>query len=105
MFLPQVADRPLTLGTFKPPAHHPRSRQNVALLGDSLRDPVTDISRNAMLALIYLSHQAQWNMPEISDFPDPALLSHFVDLYFDHFHPTFPILHKPTFYSTSIPAP
>lgn len=36
-------------------------------------------------------------MPDIDDFPDHDTLSDFIDLYFEKFHPTFPILHRPTF--------
>lgn len=50
-----------------------------------------------MLSLVYLSHQAMWLMPDIEDFPDQETLSDFVDLYFEQFHATFPILHRPTF--------
>lgn len=57
-----------------------------------------------MLSLIYLSHQNLWLMPDIGDFPDNETLSDFVDLYFENFHPTFPILHKPTVLSTETPA-
>ena len=57
-----------------------------------------------MLSLIYLSHQNLWLMPDIGDFPDHETLSDFVDLYFEKFHPTFPILHKPTFLHADTPA-
>jgi hypothetical protein len=57
-----------------------------------------------MLSLFYLSHQALWQMPDIDEFPDHDTLSDFVDLYFEKFHPTFPILHKATFYATDTPA-
>ena len=57
-----------------------------------------------MLSLIYLSHQNLWLMPDIGDFPDNETLSDFVDLYFENFHPTFPILHKPTFLQGDTPA-
>lgn len=50
-----------------------------------------------MLSLVYLSHQAMWLMPDIEDFPDQETLSDFVDLYFERFHSTFPILHQATF--------
>jgi hypothetical protein len=55
------------------------------------------MSHNAMLSLVYLSHQAMWLMPDIDDFPDQETLSDFVDLYFERFHATFPILHRATF--------
>lgn len=57
-----------------------------------------------MLSLIYLSHQNLWLMPDIGDFPDHETLSDFVDLYFEKFHPNFPILHKPTFSSSDTSA-
>lgn len=57
-----------------------------------------------MLSLIYLSHQNLWLMPDIVDFPEHETLSDFVDLYFEKFHPTFPILHKPTFLQSDTPA-
>jgi len=43
-------------------------------------------------------------MPDIGDFPEHETLSDFVDLYFEKFHPTFPILHKPTFLQSDTPA-
>lgn len=43
-------------------------------------------------------------MPDIDDFPDHDTLSDFVDLYFEKFHPMFPILHKPTFLESDTPA-
>lgn len=57
-----------------------------------------------MLSLVYLSHQPLWLMPDIDDFPDHETLSDFVDLYFEKFHPSFPILHKPTFCQNDTPA-
>ena len=43
-------------------------------------------------------------MPDIEDFPDHETLSDYVDLYFERFHPTFPILHKASFYQADTPA-
>ena len=57
-----------------------------------------------MLSLIYLAHQSHWLMPDIEDFPDHETLSDFVDLYFEHFHPTFPMLHRPSFSKADTPA-
>jgi len=57
-----------------------------------------------MLSLFYLSHQSLWQMPDIEEFPDYDTLSDFVDLYFEKFHDTFPILHKPSFYQGDTPA-
>lgn len=84
-----MPDRPLTLGGVKasPRADRPRDTPQA----------IETTSRNAMLSLVYLAHQAMWLMPDIEDFPDQETLSDFVDLYFEQFHPTFPILHRPTF--------
>nr|KIR49784.1 hypothetical protein I312_00876 [Cryptococcus bacillisporus CA1280] len=96
IFKPNVPDRPLTLGGVKassdtrPPRSGPKS--------------ISEASRNAMLSLIYLSHQPHWLMPDIDDFPDDDTLSDFVDLYFEKFHPMFPILHRPTFFEGDTPA-
>ncbi|OXG22537.1 hypothetical protein C361_03202 [Cryptococcus neoformans Tu259-1] len=96
IFKPNVPDRPLTLGGVK--------------ASSNIRSPrpgpksISEASRNAMLSLIYLSHQPHWLMPDIDDFPDHDTLSDFVDLYFEKFHPMFPILHRPTFRESDTPA-
>ncbi|ORY25649.1 fungal-specific transcription factor domain-domain-containing protein [Naematelia encephala] len=95
MFKPKVPDKPLTLGGVKASPRPNRSRNGP--------EPISPISRNAMLSLIYLSHQTLWLMPDIDDFPDHETLSDFVDLYFEKFHPTFPILHRATFVRAETP--
>jgi hypothetical protein len=97
VFRPKQPDRPLTLGGIK--AHPQYTRLNP---GGPYA--VSATSRNAMLSLIYLAHQSLWLMPDIDDFPSHEMLSDFVDMYFEKFHSTLPILHKPTFYSTETPA-
>ncbi|WVQ80691.1 hypothetical protein IAT38_002796 [Cryptococcus sp. DSM 104549] len=96
VFKPQVPDRPLTLAGVKtsplPRPSHPGPRA------------ITETSRNAMLSLIYLSHQPHWLMPDVDDFPSHETLSDFVDLYFERFHPLFPIIHKPSFWGNETPA-
>lgn len=57
-----------------------------------------------MLSLVYLSHQSHWLLPDIEDFPDQETLSDFVDLYFEKFHSTFPIIHETTFRKQEAPA-
>ena len=56
-----------------------------------------------MLSLIHLSHQSLWLLPDIGDFPDHETLSDFIDLYFEHFHPAFPFIHRPTFLQGDTP--
>ncbi|ODN81756.1 hypothetical protein, variant [Cryptococcus amylolentus CBS 6039] len=92
VFKPNVPDRPLKVKNVT----FPRPNTGPGFVSQS--------SRNAMLSMIYLSHQPQWLMPEVDDFPDHDTLSHFVDNYFEHFHPIFPIIHRPTFVSEDIPA-
>ncbi|KAI9634952.1 fungal-specific transcription factor domain-containing protein [Dioszegia hungarica] len=89
IFKPKMPDRPLTLGGVKASPRTDRIRGHPSAIEAT--------SRNAMLSLVYLSHQAMWLMPDIEDFPDQETLSDFVDLYFEQFHATFPILHRPTF--------
>ncbi|WVR06415.1 hypothetical protein IAU60_003446 [Kwoniella sp. DSM 27419] len=95
VFRPKAPDRPLTLAGVKasPRPHRP----------PDAFDAVSETSRNAMLSLIYLSHQAQWLMPDVDDFPDRETLSDFVDLYFEKFHPLLPIIHKPSFFEQETP--
>lgn len=88
LFKPKVPDRPLTLGGVKASPRPNRDRAGSMAISPP--------SRNAMLSLIYLAHQAHWLMPDVEDFPDQDTLSDFIDLYFEKFHPTFPVLHKPT---------
>ncbi|WVQ73151.1 hypothetical protein IAR50_002715 [Cryptococcus sp. DSM 104548] len=92
VFKPNVPDRPLIVKnvTFPQPTPGPKC--------------VFQSSRNAMLSLIYLSHQTHWLMPEVDDFPDHDTLSHFVNNYFEHFHPVLPIIHRPTFMTEDTPA-
>ncbi|KAK8858671.1 hypothetical protein IAR55_002900 [Kwoniella newhampshirensis] len=96
VFKPKLPDRPLSLAGVRasPRAHRPRSSP----------EAVSETSRNAMLSLIYLSHQPHWLMPDVDDFPDHETLSDFVDLYFEKFHPLFPIVHKPSFWTSETPA-
>nr|XP_031864290.1 uncharacterized protein CI109_000203 [Kwoniella shandongensis]KAA5531362.1 hypothetical protein CI109_000203 [Kwoniella shandongensis] len=96
VFKPKVPDRPLSLAGVKASPRAHRVRINP--------DAVSETSRNAMLSLIYLSHQPHWLMPDVDDFPDHETLSDFVDLYFEKFHPLFPIVHKPTFWTSETPA-
>ena len=98
-FKPVMPDRPLTLGGVKP---QPRaSRTANASTGPPSVEPN---SRNAMLSLVYLSHQTHWMMPDIQDFPEADTLSEWVDLYFENFHPGLPVLHRPTWKTTDVPA-
>ncbi|WRT67886.1 uncharacterized protein IL334_004860 [Kwoniella shivajii] len=96
VFKPKVPDRPLTLAGVKASPRASRSRLNP--------EAISETSRNAMLSLIYLSHQPHWLMPDVDDFPDAETMSDFVDLYFEKFHPLFPIVHKPTFFNGDTPA-
>ncbi|WVF68904.1 hypothetical protein IAT40_003677 [Kwoniella sp. CBS 6097] len=95
VFKPKVPDRPLTLAGVKASPRPHRQRNN---------DLISETSRNAMLSLIYLSHQPHWLMPDVDDFPDHETLSDFVDLYFEKFHPLFPVIHKPSFSHSDTPA-
>jgi hypothetical protein len=88
LFKPNNPDRPLTLGGVKA---YPRLTRDI-----THPELISPTSRNAMLSLVYLSHQAHWLMPSIDDFPDPSTLSDFLDLYFEKYHPTFPVVHRPT---------
>lgn len=45
-----------------------------------------------MLSLVHLAHQPHWSIANIDDFPSAETLSSCVNLYFHHFHPTFPVL-------------
>jgi hypothetical protein len=55
-------------------------------------DYVSQASRNAMLSLIHLSHQPHWSIANIDAFPSRDTLNSCVNLYFHHFHPTFPVI-------------
>ncbi|WWC96211.1 hypothetical protein V866_003078 [Kwoniella sp. B9012] len=102
IFKPKVPDRPLTLAGVKasPRLHKWKQQSNSGMPHNA----INETSRNAMLSLIYLSHQPTWLMPDIDDFPDSETLSDFVDLYFENFHPLFPIVHRPTFFKGDTPA-
>ena len=97
-----MPDRPLTLGGVKARPRPGRPPPNA----NGTTDPpsVGVNSRNAMLSLVYLSHQTHWMMPDIQDFPDADTLSDWVDLYFENFHPSLPVLHRPTWKTTDVPA-
>ena len=95
VFKPQVPDRPLTIRGTK--------ALNIPPPINTEHPAISQTCRNAMLSLLYLSHQPLWQMPIFDDFPEHDLLSHFVDLYFEHFYPTFPIVHRPTFGSEDTP--
>ena len=95
-----MPDKPLTLGGVKA---KPRPDRQSNL--NPLEPPSVGVtSRNAMLSLVYLSHQTHWLMPDIQDFPDQETLSDWVDLYFEHFHPALPLLHQATWKTTDTPA-
>ncbi|WWC62694.1 uncharacterized protein I303_105291 [Kwoniella dejecticola CBS 10117] len=108
VFKPKVPDRPLTLAGVKATSSKVTNRNKIPLdsngIASKFANGVNETSRNAMLSLIYLSHQPHWMIPDVEDFPDAETMSDFVDLYFENFHPLFPIVHKPTFFNGDTPA-
>ncbi|WWC70866.1 uncharacterized protein I206_104818 [Kwoniella pini CBS 10737] len=109
VFKPKVPDRPLTLAGVKATSSKLSNKFNKDpvdrnAIQSNFSNGVNETSRNAMLSLIYLSHQPHWMIPDVEDFPDAETMSDFVDLYFENFHPLFPIVHKPTFFNGDTPA-
>ncbi|KAH8816699.1 fungal-specific transcription factor domain-containing protein [Xylogone sp. PMI_703] len=60
-------------------------------------DPITPITRGKMIDSIRLALERSWPDINLTNFPSEEKLDHCVDLYFAHFHRTFPIIHQPTF--------
>lgn len=50
-----------------------------------------------MLSLISISHQPHWPAVDVAAFPSVQTLSVCINLYFQHFHETLPILRRSTF--------
>jgi len=50
-----------------------------------------------MLSLISISHQPHWPVVDVAAFPSTQTLSVCINLYFQHFHETLPILRRSTF--------
>lgn len=55
--------------------------------------------RQAQIAALHISPSVDGNGTTINDtaFPPPPVLDYFVQLYFEHLHPRFPVIHLPTF--------
>ncbi|WWC88487.1 uncharacterized protein L201_003398 [Kwoniella dendrophila CBS 6074] len=104
IFKPKVPDRPLTLAGIKASPRTYNEKYKIPSSSGLKTNAINETSRNAMLSLIYLCHQPHWLMPDIDDFPNSETMSDFVDLYFENFHPIFPIVHKPTFLKSDTPA-
>lgn len=60
-------------------------------------DRVGDSTREAILSLISISHQPHWPVVDVAAFPSTQTLSVCINLYFQHFHETLPILRRSTF--------
>lgn len=50
-----------------------------------------------MLSLISISHQSHWPVVDVAAFPSTQTLTVCINLYFQHFHETLPILRRSTF--------
>ncbi|KZO90459.1 hypothetical protein CALVIDRAFT_490418 [Calocera viscosa TUFC12733] len=82
-------------GQFNLPPVVPPKPRPIMLEADL--DQIKDGTREAILALITLSHRPPWPMIDVADFPSTRVLSLCVNSYFRHFHGTFPILHQSAF--------
>jgi hypothetical protein len=47
--------------------------------------------------LINLTHEPTFPPPDLTNFPDPGVMSTCVGLYFEHFHPILPVLRPAAF--------
>lgn len=52
---------------------------------------------SALLRLIHLTHEPTFLPPDLSNFPDPGVMSTCIGLYFEHFHPILPVLRPAAF--------
>ncbi|KFY16961.1 hypothetical protein V492_00970 [Pseudogymnoascus sp. VKM F-4246] len=89
VYKPNTADSQLNL-----PSILQRSRPT---LHGTHFDRVGDSTREAMLSLISISHQPHWLVVDVAAFPSTQTLSVCINLYFQHFHETLPILRRSTF--------
>jgi hypothetical protein len=51
----------------------------------------------ALLRLIHLTHEPTFLPPDLTNFPDPLVMSSCIALYFEHFHPVMPVLRPEAF--------
>ncbi|KAJ9120072.1 hypothetical protein QFC22_002970 [Naganishia vaughanmartiniae] len=51
----------------------------------------------ALLRLIHLTHEPTFLAPDLTNFPDPGVMSTCIGLYFEHFHPVLPVLRPEAF--------
>ncbi|KFZ03327.1 hypothetical protein V502_11042 [Pseudogymnoascus sp. VKM F-4520 (FW-2644)] len=89
VYKPNTADSQLNL-----PSVSQRSRPT---LSGTHFDRVGDSTREAMLSLISISHQSHWPVVDVAAFPSTQTLTVCINLYFQHFHETLPILRRSTF--------
>lgn len=58
---------------------------------------VGDKHHSALLRLIHLTHEPTFLPPDLTNFPDPGVMSTCIGLYFEHFHPILPVLRPVAF--------